>query len=210
MFKSHECEGKIWFKSMQMWNKRVNECNEGTPWSKLHPAKCNGEGGERVSKGNNAMGCNANSNIPIILTILIQAPEKKTTSTSKSKAKKATTGVANNKTSTTKGKSEAAKARDEARCSFNIVFNMKTNSIIWSDQWFFLFSGKRCWKTESERWRKRKLGTKMTWWSSCSWSRRRWRWKWSKWSVREQKYLWSTKVLVNYQGGEFIQFSLKI
>ena len=142
MFKSHECEGKIWFKSMQMWNKRVNECNEGTPWSKLHPAKCNGEGGERVSKGNNAMGCNANSNIPIILTILIQAPEKKTTSTSKPKAKKATTGVANNKTSTTKGKSEAAKARDEARCSFNIVFNMKTNSIIWSDQWFFLFQKK--------------------------------------------------------------------
>ena len=86
--------------------------------------------GERFSKGNNAMGCNANSNIPIILTILIQAPEKKTTSTSKPKAKKATTGVANNKTSTTKGKSEAAKARDEARCSFNIVFNMKTNSII--------------------------------------------------------------------------------
>ena len=35
------------------------------------------------------------------------------------------------------------------------------------------FSGKRCWKTESERWRRRKLATKMTWWSSCSWSTRR-------------------------------------
>jgi len=46
---------------------------------------------------------------------VVKAPEKKTTSTSKPKAKKATTGVANNKTSTTKGKSEAAKARDEAR-----------------------------------------------------------------------------------------------
>ena len=88
-----------------------------------------GKGGGESQK-NNAMGCNANSNILMILTILNQAPEKKTTSTSKPKAKKATTGVANNKTSTTKGKSEAAKARDEARCSFNIVFNMKTNSII--------------------------------------------------------------------------------
>ena len=81
-------------------------------------------GGERVSKGNNAMGCNANSNIPIILTILNQAPEKKTTSTSKPKAKKATTGVTSNNTTKTKGKSEAAKARDEARCSFGIVLIM--------------------------------------------------------------------------------------
>ena len=89
-----------------------------------------GKGRERVSKGNNAMGCNANSNIPIILTILNQAPEKKTTSTSKPKAKKATTGVTGGGATKTKGKSEAAKARDEARCSFNIGFNMKTNSII--------------------------------------------------------------------------------
>ena len=89
-----------------------------------------GKGRERVSKGNNAMGCNANSNIPILLTILNQAPEKKTTSTSKPKAKKATTGVTGGGAAKTKGKSEAAKARDEARCSFNIVFNMKISSLI--------------------------------------------------------------------------------
>ena len=77
------------------------------------------------------MGCNANSNIPIILTILIQAPEKKTTSTSKPKAKKAATGVNGGGAAKTKGKSEAAKARDEARCSFGIVLTHSTHS---SDQ----------------------------------------------------------------------------
>merc|ERR1712013_259770 len=46
---------------------------------------------------------------------VVKAPEKKTTSTSKPKAKKATTGVTSNNTTKTKGKSEAAKARDEAR-----------------------------------------------------------------------------------------------
>ena len=128
----------------------------------MHPAKCNGEGGERVSKGNNAMGCNANSNIPIILTILIQAPEKKTTSTSKPKAKKAATGVNGGGAAKTKGKSEAAKARDEARCSFKIVLMMKIarvqHCLLYDDQLDHLirsmilsFSGKRCWKTESER-----------------------------------------------------------
>ena len=36
---------------MQMWNKRLNECNEGSPWSKLQPAKCNREGGSLKVKG---------------------------------------------------------------------------------------------------------------------------------------------------------------
>jgi len=46
---------------------------------------------------------------------VVKAPEKKTTSTSKPKAKKATTGVTGGGAAKTKGKSEAAKARDEAR-----------------------------------------------------------------------------------------------
>lgn len=54
-----------------------------------------------------------------------QAPEKKATPASKPKAKKAGTGVggSNNKTPKAKGKSEAVKARDEARWAFHPEFH---------------------------------------------------------------------------------------
>ena len=54
-----------------------------------------------------------------------QVPEKKATLASKPKAKKAGTGVggANNKTTKAKGKSEAVKARDEARWAFHPEFH---------------------------------------------------------------------------------------
>ena len=54
-----------------------------------------------------------------------QVPEKKATPASKPKAKKAGTGAggANNKTTKAKGKSEAVKARDEARWAFHPKFH---------------------------------------------------------------------------------------
>ena len=156
------------------------------------------------------MGCNSNSNIPIILTRSRTRLQRRRPRQRRSQRRRRRR---RGWPATTRPRRRASQRQPRPGMRPGAV---STLSSIWrptqsSDQINdSFFSGKRCWKTESERWRRRKLGTKMTWWSSCSWWGRRWRWKWSKWSVREQKYLWSTKVLVNYQGGEFIQFSLKI
>ena len=66
----------------------------------------------------------------------------------------------------------------------NSVLRSSCHSPIISKLKKFPFSGKRCLKIESERWRRRKREMKMIWWSSCRSSRSssrssRWRSTWS-------------------------------
>ena len=70
-----------------------------------------------------------------------------------------------------------------------------TKSTSFSKLLMFPFSGKRCSKIESGRWRRRRRRTRMIWWSSCRSSRSSWsswrssRWR-STWSSSASRWKW--------------------